>query len=139
MKLAITLLTIATAFTAAFGADDVIAKTLYAEARGEGRRGLEYVASVIYNRGKGDAEKCVKACLKRKQFSCWNGKSDIKVNRNSKAWRICVELQEQIERGTFKPLTKAKHYYANTIKTPKWAQGKQSVLIGNHYFVYDVK
>lgn len=136
-KLPILILSVCSLFTA-FGADDVIAKTLYAEARGEGRRGLEYVASVIYNRGKGKADKCVKACLKPYQFSCWNGKSDIRVNRNSRAWKICLELQEQIEDGTFKPLTKAKHYYANTIKTPKWARGKKSILIGNHYFVFNV-
>lgn len=139
MKTIISALIIASTYFSAFGAEDVIAKTIYAEARGEGRRGMEYVASVIYNRGKGNAEKCVVACLKRKQFSCWNGKSDIKVNRNSREWKICLELQEKIESGSFKPLTKAKHYYANTIKTPKWAQGSKSVLIGNHYFVYDVK
>lgn len=29
------------------------------------------VASVIYNRAKGDKELFAKACLKPKQFSCW--------------------------------------------------------------------
>jgi spore germination cell wall hydrolase CwlJ-like protein len=138
MEMKLLILFLLSAMTAA-GADDVIAKTLYAEARGEGRRGLEWVASVIYNRGKGKADKCVKACLKPYQFSCWNGKSDIRVNRKSQAWKICVELQERIASGKFKPLTGAKHYYANTIKAPKWAKGKQSVLIGNHHFVMGVK
>lgn len=121
-------------------ADNVIAKTLYAEARGEGKKDLEYVASVIYNRGNGKAQKCVKACLKPWQFSCWNGKSDIKVNRKSKAWAMCLDLQRQIERGTFRPCTKAKHYFANSMKrAPKWAWGKVSVLVGNHYFVEGVR
>lgn len=126
-------------FFSAFGADDIIAKTLYAEARGEGRRGLEWVASVICNRGKGNAEKCVKACLKPFQFSCWNDQSDVVVDRTLKAWAICLRLQKLIETGDFKPLTKAKHYYARSIKTPKWAKGKRSVLVGNHYFVFDVR
>jgi spore germination cell wall hydrolase CwlJ-like protein len=120
-------------------ANDVIAKTIYAEARGEGRHGMKHVASVIYNRGRGDAEKCVKACLKPYQFSCWNGKSDIRVNRNSREWRICLEMQENIESGNFKPLTTAKHYYANTIKTPKWARGCKHTKVGNHFFVEGVE
>lgn len=121
------------------GADDVIAKTLYAEARGEGRRGLEYVASVINNRGVGDAEKCVEACLRPYQFSCWNGKSDIEVNRDSKEWELCLDFQTKIEAGTFKSITEAKHYYSSRIRMPKWARGKKSILVGKHYFVMDVK
>lgn len=121
-------------------ADNVIAKTLYAEARGEGKKGLEYVASVIYNRGNGKAQRCVKACLKPWQFSCWNGRSDIRVNRKSKAWAMCLDLQRQIERGTFRPCTKAKHYFANSMKrAPKWAWGKTVEVVGNHYFVEGIK
>ena len=54
---------------------DVFARTIWAEARSEGRAGMEAVACVILNRAKnpgwwgGDVRS---VCLAPAQFSCWN-------------------------------------------------------------------
>lgn len=52
----------------ASAADNVVAKTIYAEARGEGYREMLYIASVVYNRAKGDASRLEKK-LKQGEFS----------------------------------------------------------------------
>jgi len=58
---------------------EIMAKTIYGEARGESRQGQKAVACVIFNRfrsGKWFAAKTLAGvCLKPLQFSCWN-KSD---------------------------------------------------------------
>nr|WP_240796909.1 cell wall hydrolase [Terasakiella sp. SH-1] len=52
-----------------------MARTLYGEARGEGRHGMECVAQVILNRvnrGGWWGNDIASVCLKPWQFSCWN-------------------------------------------------------------------
>ena len=56
----------------ALQAANIIARTLYAEARNDGKTGMTAVASVIYNRANKDKTLFTSACLKSKQFSCWN-------------------------------------------------------------------
>ncbi len=59
---------------------DVLARTLWGEARGEGSTGMEAVASVILNRvevakRRGHywwGNKIIQVCQKPYQFSCWN-------------------------------------------------------------------
>ncbi|OWA51662.1 hypothetical protein BV898_16139 [Hypsibius exemplaris] len=63
---------------------EILQKTIYGEARGEGERGKKAVAWVIKNRvdqgkaywGGADYEK---VCRMPGQFECWNNKSDIVV------------------------------------------------------------
>jgi len=68
---------------------DVLARTLYGEARGEGLLGLEAIANVIMNRLKISRKKTngywwgnsiVGICRKPYQFSCWN-KDDLKYRK----------------------------------------------------------
>lgn len=55
---------------------EVMARTIYGEARGEGLPGMVAVAQVIINRSTDDRHRygsgIVNVCLKRWQFSCWN-------------------------------------------------------------------
>jgi len=51
---------------------NIIAITLWKEARGEGEKGIRYVASVIYNRAQGAPNKLVSVIKKPKQFEVWN-------------------------------------------------------------------
>ena len=60
---------------------DVLARTLYGEARGEGEIGMIAVASVVLNRVRESLEiggihwwgrDIVSVCRARAQFSCWN-------------------------------------------------------------------
>ncbi len=62
---------------------NILAKTLYGEARGEGLSGLEAVANTIINRvntakAKGGrfwwGNDIISVCQKPYQFSCWNKK-----------------------------------------------------------------
>lgn len=54
---------------------NIIARTLWMEARGDGNTGLNMVMTVVWNRAGGDAGKLADKCLERLQFSCWNNKS----------------------------------------------------------------
>ncbi len=56
-------------------AEEIIAITILAEARGEGEAGMYAVAAVIAQRANDKKVTPEQVCLKRKQFSCWNNKS----------------------------------------------------------------
>lgn len=51
---------------------NIVARTLYMEARGEGDAGLKMVMTVIWNRAGGDKDFFADECLRPSQFSCWN-------------------------------------------------------------------
>src|SRR5690349_15270839 len=59
---------------------DVLARTLWGEARGEGETGMQAVASVVLNRVALAQERgkywwgnnIIQVCQKPYQFSCWN-------------------------------------------------------------------
>lgn len=109
-----------------------LAKTIYHEARGESLEGKEAVASVIWNRGHGDKNKMVKIATNPKQFSCWRRKCPMGDDLN---WKQSVQLAVQMARGTFKPTTKADHYYAPAKVEPRWAKGRTGETIGGHKFL----
>jgi spore germination cell wall hydrolase CwlJ-like protein len=119
---------------------DVLAKTIYAEARGESYEGKIAVASVIYNRAKGNVEKMDDVCLARKQFSCWN---DGPIPEGSgKMWDQSVQIANDMVKGNFNPTTKADHYYNPDLADPIWAytdktrsELKPHDNIGNHRFM----
>ena len=52
-------------------AKNVLARTLYMEARGDGVSGLNLVMTVIWNRAGGLKEQLATVCLRPAQFSCW--------------------------------------------------------------------
>lgn len=136
----------------ALQSSNIIARTLYAEARNDGKVGMEAVASVIYNRAKGNKDNFTKACLKPKQFSCWNKftkeeadpknfkiKIPSSVNKNKKneaLWKEAMQIVADMLNGTFKPTTTANMYYAKSmIKPPSWANELTDVkMIGSHKF-----
>ena len=127
-------------------AENVIAKTLYAEARSEGVDGIVAVATVIYNRANGNYNKAIKECLKPKQFSCWNGKSDISVPRvngsyhpknkwtDAEAYKFCLELQNDMKTGFFKPKFNWNHYAVTGTKVYWYNKMRNIKEIGNHTF-----
>ena len=128
---------------------DVLARTLYGEARGEGLRGLEAVASVVMNRVKVAKEKgekywwgkdVVSVCKRAYQFSCWNG-SDVnkeklmKVCSKDKMFALCVRVARKAIAGILKDETGgATHYHTNEVE-PNWAvKQTPSAEIGSHIF-----
>ena len=127
---------------------DVLARTLWGEARGEGARGMIGVANVVLNRVKVAQEKgkfwwgnnIIQVCQKPYQFSCWN-RSDpnfkklqnigIEDKHFAKAMEIAgLAIAEQLE-----DLTRGStHYHAKEIK-PYWSRAKEPIaVIGSHIF-----
>lgn len=125
---------------------DIMARTIWGEARGEDKQGRVAVASVIRNRAiKSPAynwpntPKAV--CRQPWQFSCWNSndpnlpKMQALTDQNS-IFKECLAVAESVLSGQELDITKgADHYYAITINTPSWAIGKKpTVTIGHHRF-----
>jgi N-acetylmuramoyl-L-alanine amidase len=128
---------------------EVVAKTLYGEARGEatqfGVTALEAIASVIWNRFLkrpsvfGATPKAV--CLKPYQFSCWLPtdpnytlltQSDIQDG----VYSLCKMVAHTFLNGEGKDVTNgADHYHSRWIAPPVWAHNTQPIVdIGNHRF-----
>ncbi|HRQ60493.1 MAG TPA: cell wall hydrolase [Alphaproteobacteria bacterium] len=128
---------------------DVLARTLWGEARGEGVRGMEAVACVIQNRVHVAREKerywwgnnIIQVCQKPYQFSCWNrsdpnfqklqavdGKDIHFASALRIARRAVLECLMDITNG-------ATHYHADSIEKPYWAKGVDPrATIGKHIF-----
>jgi spore germination cell wall hydrolase CwlJ-like protein len=132
---------------------DILARTLWGEARGESLAGQIAVAWAIRNRvfdGKDRSwwgEGYAGVCQKPYQFSCWN-KNDPNYAYLSGAkpipFREFAQAQiaaDQVIAGTAPdPTGGATHYYATTMpKPPTWTKGgKQTLQLGHHVFFKDV-
>lgn len=124
---------------------DILARTIWGEARGEGRKGMEAVACVIMNRTKNPrwwGKDVLSVCLKPWQFSCWNKKDpNFKllqtVNSTDPVFFLAENIAEEALDGSLKDFTKGStHYFADTIQAiPKWALGRSpNYRLGNHIF-----
>lgn len=125
---------------------DVLAKTIYAEARDQGTVGQEAVGHVIKNRASenrpgfgGNSIKDV--CLQPRQFECWNDKKDIPINERD-AYKQCQTVADSVLNGTSRDPTGGANHYNNPKKEPdvSWP-GNCKVLgdIGDHRFYTDHK
>ncbi|MEB2621400.1 cell wall hydrolase [Pseudomonas sp. YuFO8] len=132
---------------------DVLARTLWGEARGESLIGLIAVAWTIRNRvndGKAKSwwgEGYTGVCQKPYQFSCWN-KNDPNYAYLGGAkpipFREFAQAQiaaDQVIAGKVPdPTGGATHYHATTmVKPPTWIVGaKRTTTLGRHVFFKDV-
>ncbi|MDY1047193.1 cell wall hydrolase [Pseudomonas coleopterorum] len=132
---------------------DVVARTLWGEARGEGIRGQIAVAWVIRNRVQ-DAqprswwgEGYIGVCRKPWQFSCWNlrdpnypfvsGARPIPPAQLAQA----LAVAEQVVAGQVAdPTSGATHYHATHLSPPPaWTKGAtRTVVLGGHAFFKNV-
>jgi spore germination cell wall hydrolase CwlJ-like protein len=132
---------------------DMLARTLWGEARGESLAGQIAVAWTIRNRvndgklrswwGEGYAG----VCLAPHQFSCWN-KNDPNFAYLSGARQIPfrelvqarIAADQVIDGKVPDPTGGATHYYAIAMKTaPAWAaKAKLTLKLGGHVFFKDV-
>lgn len=132
---------------------EVVARTLWAEARGEGFEGMVAAGWTIRNRvfdGKSKSwwgEGWSGVCQKPWQFSCWN-KNDPNYaymvgtkKIPDREYALAEKAAIAVSVGTDDPTLGATHYYSTTMKSPPaWAKaGKQTVKIGRHIFFTDVK
>jgi len=119
----------------------VVALTILAEARGEGRDGMAAVACVIAQRAENRSITPEKVCLQKWQFSCWNGKTEQDLDHLYKSpmadWALYLE--ENIRNMNRAKVGFADHYYADWIKAPYWAKGKKPVAVIGKYKFYRLK
>lgn len=132
---------------------DVLARTIFGEARGEGLPGQEAVASVILNRVAMSQKKggywwgntIAEVCQKSQQFSCWNANDPNfaqlhVVNENNSVFAICKRIAQRAISGFLEDKTEgATHYHTKKVR-PKWSIGKiPCAEIGRHIFYNDIE
>ena len=127
---------------------DVLARTLWGEARGEGVAGMKAVACVVLNRFEIAEEKgrywwgntIIQICQKPYQFSCWN-RSDPNfyklqdVGKDDPVFVTALRIARRAAEGLLEDITLgATHYHAKGIE-PYWARAEHmTVQIGRHVF-----
>lgn len=131
---------------------DVLARTVWGEARGEGVQGMQAVANVVMNRvavaagfkSKGGGfwwgNDVIAVCQKPYQFSCWN-KDDPNfakvqgVDGSDLNFATAMRMAARAVAGVLDDITNgATHYHAVGI-LPGWAKGQKPVaVIGRHVF-----
>jgi len=115
----------------------IIAITILAEARGEGQGGMYAVGAVIAQRAFERKRTPTEVCLKKWQFSCWNGKKlkDLEHLLKVPQAKYALALAKNIKLLSRDYVGYANHYHNNKIKLPYWAKGEKPVkTIGNHIF-----
>lgn len=127
---------------------EILAKTLYGEARGESVAGIEAVANVILNRVKYAMHKgshwwgnsIIEVCKKPFQFSCWN-KQDVNAPLLEKdlsqdpIYQICHRVAKRAIAGCLKDNTQGATHYHTLSCNPKWAHcAIPCAQIGKHLF-----
>ena len=132
---------------------DILARTLWGEARGERLAGQVAVAWTIRNRvndGKTKSwwgEGYAGVCQKPYQFSCWNKNdpnfaclSGAKPMPFRELAQARIAADQVIDGKVADPTGGATHYYATTMpKAPPWVKGaKETLRLGHHIFFKDV-
>lgn len=127
---------------------DVLARTIFGEARGEPIEGMEAVACVVLNRVRISEEKgrywwgngIIGVCQKPYQFSCWNRNDPsyqrlINVREDNIYFASALRIARRAVIGALKDVTKgATHYHADYVD-PYWARGEVPIkTIGRHLF-----
>lgn len=124
---------------------DILARTIWGEARGEPRIGKIAVAWVIMNRTAHKrrwAKDVMGACLEKYQFSCWlekdpNRQKMREIGLADLVFRECLQVALTVSLGLEPdPTQGSDHYLVSTIAAKtKWAKGKTPVCrIGHHAF-----
>ncbi len=127
---------------------DIVARTLYGEARGEyaqaGPAALIAVANVIVNRlkkGERYGKTLTEVCLKHRQFSCWNAgdpnrpliqQEDLEKDP---LFVLCKNVARKVSQEEWPDLTRGSdHYHALSCK-PSWSRAhKIKLRLGHHIF-----
>ena len=112
-----------------------LAHVVYHEARGESEIGQEAVAYVVVNRSK-DPQFPKDFCSVAYQPHQFTNIKLTKPNQTSEAWKnsLKVALTVMFE-SKDDPTQGAKYFYAQNVVKPRWAAGKQKIVIGNHTFL----
>ena len=127
---------------------DILARTVWGEARGEEFLGQRCVAHVVINRWQADEGQFRKddtiatACLRHAQFSCWtatdpNFEEMQTIGPEARSFRIAMRAAlEALDEPD--PTEGARHYKTAGVN-PEWSKGREPVIVmGSHYFFVGV-
>lgn len=127
---------------------DVLARTIWGEARGEGDHGMQAVASVVMNRvviarDKGKywwGNTVIQVCQKPYQFSCWN-RSDPNfkvlqaVDDTDLYFVTARRLAHRAVLGVLDDVTGGATHYHTATSAPYWSKKEKPIMtIGAHIF-----
>ncbi|WP_010297196.1 cell wall hydrolase [Candidatus Odyssella thessalonicensis] len=128
----------------------ILARTIYGEARGEyyrvdgGLASLIAVGNVVNNRYKQQSwygKTIAEVCQKPYQFSCWNPNDPnqklITTTIMDPLFDICLDVADRIIKDEWPDLTRGcDHYHAASMATfPTWSlSSKPQLKIGQHIF-----
>lgn len=135
---------------------DVLARTMWAEARGEpdAKKSMGAVAHVVINRVEKRSwwgRTISDVCTYPWQFSCWNANDRnrnklIAVTKSDVLFALANTVVTEIlsmtaqARRLADPTGLATHYYADSIRPPAWIVGATYTgRIGHHLFYRDVR
>ena len=118
--------------------EKIVAITILAEARGEGERGMYAVGACIAQRALERKQTPSEVCLKKWQFSCWNGKKvkDLEYLLKVPQAEYAITNAKNVKNLSRDFIGFANHYHAVWMKKkPYWTKGKKPVkVIGQHAF-----
>ena len=133
---------------------DILARTIYGEARGELVAGKVAVACVILNRVRRARARSGRywwgatvrdVCLRAWQFSCWNvndpNRAKIEtVGPDNRNFQTCLRVARRAIAGTLRDTTHGATHYHNRAVNPPWARGRAPVSeIGGHLFYNNIE
>ena len=121
---------------------EIVARTLYGEARGESTDGKIGIANVIIRRSKvggwwGSNLRAV--CLAKEQFSCWNpsdpNRKVLLGQIDDSAYKECLSIALRSVAGQITDNTYKADSYCVTGTNPYWAKNiSPCAVIGKHSF-----
>lgn len=127
---------------------EILARTVWGEARGETYDGKKAVAHVMLNRWRSERGQFAKddtiatACLRHVQFSTWN-KGDANFDKmqmiglDDLMFRAC--MRACLEAFDEEDFTEGSTHYHTRAVNPDWALGHTPTLqLGSHIFYNDV-
>lgn len=123
---------------------DFLARTLWGEARGEGKEGMHPVANVIMNRVAAQSwygTGVIGVVLKEWQFSVWNlsdpnRQKVMGVTKDDPVFVQALEIAKRAVAGDLPDITNgATHYYAESMDIPPdWIHSMTVTLVTHGHF-----
>lgn len=130
---------------------DVLARTIWGEARGEGEPGMNAIACVVLNRVKIAQEhgkywwgnNIIQVCQKPYQFSCWNRadpnfKKLQTVDDKDLYFATAQRIARRAVAGVLPDITGGATHYHAADSAPYWARGKRPAAIIRHHKFYHI-
>ena len=128
--------------------NNILARTLWGEARGESCIGMRAVACVVLNRlqvaqeneGYWWGDTIEEICTKPWQFSCWNRndpnrKKLLSITDKDPLFRCALQIEKEAQSAILRDITFGATHYHHVDLIPHWTKGEAVLVrIGSHLF-----